>query len=142
MPVTQARQIFASFRKRIRSGRQPPAAGSPRSTSEKSDVVINVGNKLQHNSRADRRPRPEAHRHADRQLEHGQRNEHGSPLVADVAYGWMNSPRGRAAAFGFNKKENPGEKRGSAPLSRQGGGAARAGGENPEWERSRCSPTG
>jgi len=51
MPVTQVRQIYANFPSRIPCGSAPAAAriASARFP-EKSDVVMNVGNKLQHNS--------------------------------------------------------------------------------------------
>jgi len=90
MPVTQVRQIYASFPEShsLWVGGPPAARIASLDFPKNPDVVINVGNKLQHNS-----PQPIVAREA-KFID--MRNDSGSmgnvmntevPLVADVAYG-------------------------------------------------------
>ena len=90
MPVTQVRQIYASFPEShpLWVGGPPAARITSLDFPKNPDVVINVGNKLQHNS-----PQPIVAREA-KFID--MRNDSGSmgnvmntevPLVADVAYG-------------------------------------------------------
>src|SRR5712692_7331316 len=90
MPVTQARQIFASFPEShpLWVGALPVGRISSLDYPKNPDVIINVGNKLQHNS-----PAPMIGRGAkfiDLRIDSwsmGNVIETDVPLVADVAYG-------------------------------------------------------
>src|SRR6185503_7457314 len=90
MPVTQARQIFASFPEAhpLWIGALPVGRVSSLDYPKNADVVINVGNKLQHNS-----PTPMVGREPkfiDMRIDSWSMGNVMStevPLVADVAYG-------------------------------------------------------
>jgi len=90
MPVTQARQIFANFPEShpLWVGNPPAARLASMDFPQNPDVVINVGNKLQHNS-----PAPMVGRGAkfiDMRIDSWSMGNVMStevPLVADVAYG-------------------------------------------------------
>jgi len=90
MPVTQARQIHANFPEThpLWVGTPPAARLTSLDFPKKPDVVINVGNKLQHNS-----PAPVVPREAlfiDMRIDSwsmGNVMNTEVPLVADVAYG-------------------------------------------------------
>jgi thiamine pyrophosphate-dependent acetolactate synthase large subunit-like protein len=90
MPVTQARQMFANFPEShpLWVGAPPAARLSSLDYPKNPDVVINVGNKLQHNS-----PAPIVGRGAkfiDLRIDSGSMGNvmlTEVPLVADVAYG-------------------------------------------------------
>src|SRR5205823_7893568 len=90
MPVTQARQVFASFPEAhpLWVGSPPAARLATLEFPKNPDVVINVGNKLQHNS-----PAPIVGRGGkfiDMRIDSWSMGNVMStevPLVADVAYG-------------------------------------------------------
>src|SRR6266550_4119225 len=90
MPVTQARQVFASFPEAhpLWVGSPPAARLATLDFPKNPDVVINVGNKLQHNS-----PQPIVAREAkfiDMRIDSwsmGNVMNTEVPLVADVGYG-------------------------------------------------------
>ncbi len=90
MPVTQARQIYANFPEThpLWVGSLPAARLAALDFPKNPDVVINVGNKLQHNS-----PQPIVAREAkfiDMRIDSwsiGNVMNTEVPLVADVAYG-------------------------------------------------------
>lgn len=90
MPVTQARQIYANFPEThpLWVGSPPAARIASLDFPKNPDVVINVGNKLQHNS-----PQPVIARQAkfiDMRIDSwsmGNVMPTEVPLVADVAYG-------------------------------------------------------
>jgi benzoylformate decarboxylase len=90
MPVTQARQIYANFPEThpLWVGSPPAARIASLDFPKNPDVVINVGNKLQHNS-----PQPVVGREAkfiDMRIDSasiGNVMPTEVPLVADVAYG-------------------------------------------------------
>jgi thiamine pyrophosphate-dependent acetolactate synthase large subunit-like protein len=90
MPVTQARQIYANFPEThpLWVGSPPAARLSSLDFPKNPDVVINVGNKLQHNG-----PQPIVAREAkfiDMRIDSwsmGNVMNTEVPLVADVAYG-------------------------------------------------------
>jgi len=90
MPVTQARQIYANFPEAhpLWVGSPPAARLASLDFPKNPDVVINVGNKLQHNS-----PQPIVAREAkfiDMRIDSwsmGNVMNTEVPLVADVAYG-------------------------------------------------------
>ena len=90
MPVTQARQVFANFPEAhpLWVGGLPAARLAALDFPKNPDVVINVGNKLQHNS-----PQPIVAREAkfiDMRIDSwsmGNVMNTEVPLVADVAYG-------------------------------------------------------
>src|SRR5438067_993848 len=90
MPVTQARQIYASFPEAhpLWVGSPPAARITSLDFPKNPDVVINVGNKLQHNSPAPVVPR-EA-KFIDMRIDSwsmGNVMNTEVPLAADVAYG-------------------------------------------------------
>jgi len=90
MPVTQARQVHASFPEshRLWVGNFPAARLSSLDYPKNPDVVINVGNKLQHNSAAPMIGR--GPKFIDLRIDSwsmGNVVEVDVPLVADVAYG-------------------------------------------------------
>lgn len=90
MPVTQARQIYANFPEThpLWVGSPPAARIASLDFPKNPDVVINIGNKLQHNS-----PQPVVAREAkfiDMRIDSWSMGNVMStevPLVADVAYG-------------------------------------------------------
>ncbi|HZT63694.1 MAG TPA: thiamine pyrophosphate-binding protein [Burkholderiales bacterium] len=90
MPVTQARQIYANFPEThpLWVGSPPAARIASLDFPKNPDVVINIGNKLQHNS-----PQPVVGREAkfiDMRIDSwsmGNVMPTEVPLVADVAYG-------------------------------------------------------
>ena len=90
MPVTQARQIYASFPEAhpLWVGYLPVGRTSSLDFPKDPDVIINVGNKLQHNSPAAMVPR--GPKFIDLRIDSwsmGNVMPTDVPLVADVAYG-------------------------------------------------------
>jgi thiamine pyrophosphate-dependent acetolactate synthase large subunit-like protein len=90
MPVTQARQIYANFPEThpLWVGSPPAARLTSLDFPKKPDVVINVGNKLQHNSPAPIVPADA--KFIDMRIDSwsmGNVIPTEAPLVADVAYG-------------------------------------------------------
>jgi thiamine pyrophosphate-dependent acetolactate synthase large subunit-like protein len=90
MPVTQARQIYASFPEAhpLWVGALPVGRTSSLDFPKDPDVIINVGNKLQHNSPAAMVPR--GPKFIDLRIDSwsmGNVMPTEVPLVADVAYG-------------------------------------------------------
>ena len=91
LPVTQARQVTPTSRSSIRSwvgGIPGGARRVARRIRPSADVVINIGNKLQHNAAAPIVSRGRRiHRHAERRGSMGNVMTTAVPLVADVATG-------------------------------------------------------
>ena len=90
MPVTQARQLYANFPEPhpLWVGNLPAGTLNSITWPKDSDVVINVGNKLQHNSPAPIVPRNK--KFIDMRIDHwsmGNVMLTEVPLVADVGYG-------------------------------------------------------
>ena len=129
MPVTQVRQLYANFPEAHPLWVGNLAGGNLDSLPypKDFDVVINVGNKFQHNGPApDRAARSEVHRHAHRQLEHGQCDAH----------------RGAAGRRCRLRARRP-DRRGRATAHRlaqaEGRGAHRRGQEVQRRKRARCA---
>jgi len=79
--VTQVRQLYANFPEThpLWVGNTPAVNLNSLTFPKNPDVVINVGNKFQHNGAAPIVPRgPKVHRHAHRLCQHGQRHAHRS----------------------------------------------------------------
>jgi benzoylformate decarboxylase len=90
LPVTQARQVFANFPQAhpLWVGGMPGTRVDTLTYPKQPDLVLNVGNKLQHNSPAPMVPRTT--RFIDMRIDSGSMGTvipTAVPLVADVAYG-------------------------------------------------------
>jgi len=144
MPVTQARQIYANFPEThpLWVGSPPAARLSSLDFPKTPDVVINVGNKLQHNSPAPSFPRGEI---IDMRIDSwsmGNVMPTEVPLVADVAYG-LDDLRLQSKDHDIGEpQEGAGTRSGGAGLQRESEGAAGAGlEESGNGTGARCSPT-
>ena len=140
MPVTQPRQIFASFPEA-----HPLWVGSPPATRlatldfpKNPDVVINVGNKLQHNSPAPIvGPGP---KFIDMRIDSWSMGNVMStevPLVADVAYGLDDLTAAVAQLLSDSTRKRIRERSEEVRRFHDKAAALRAlVARNPEWERS------
>src|SRR6266704_1046639 len=140
MPVTQARQIYANFPEThpLWVGSPPAARLAALDLPKNPDVVVNVGNKLQHNS-----PQPIVGREAkfidmrNDSLSMGNVMNTEVPLVADVAYGLDDL---KAAVEGIMTSAMYGKARERAQEVRRFSEKAKAlralVAKNPEWNRS------
>jgi thiamine pyrophosphate-dependent acetolactate synthase large subunit-like protein len=140
MPVTQARQIYASFPEAhpLWIGYLPVGRISSLDYPKNPDVVINVGNKLQHNS-----PTPMIGRGAkfiDLRIDSwsmGNVIETDVPLVADVAYGLDDLTAAVEQLLTASTRQRNAER---AEAVRRFSDKARAlralVAKNPEWDRS------
>src|SRR5256885_7824399 len=140
MPVTQARQIFASFPEAhpLSVGSPPPARLATLQFPKNPDVVINVGNKLQHNS-----PAPIVGRGAkfiDMRIDSSSMGNVMStevPLVADVAYGLDDLTAAVAQLLSDSTRKKILERSEEVRRFSQKATTLRAlVSKNPEWERS------
>jgi len=140
MPVTQARQIYANFPEThpLWVGSPPAARIASLDFPKEPDVVINIGNKLQHNS-----PQPIVGREPkfiDMRIDSGSMGNvmpTEVPLVADVAYGLddlIAAIEGIMTSASYKKtRERAQEVRGFSEKAK----ALRAlVAKNPEWNRS------
>ena len=140
MPVTQARQIFASFPEAhpLWVGSPPAARLATLEFPKNPDVVINVGNKLQHNS-----PAPIVGRGAkfiDMRIDSWSMGNVMStevPLVADVAYGLDDLTAAVAQLLSDSTRKRIRERSEEVRRFSQKAKTLRAlVAKNPEWERS------
>src|SRR6266478_4653343 len=140
MPVTQARQIFASFPEAhpLWVGSPPAARLATLDFPKNPDVVINVGNKLQHNS-----PAPIVGRGVkfiDMRIDSGSMGNVIStevPLVADVAYGLDDLTGAVAQLLSDSTRKRIRERSEEVRRFHDKAAALRAlVAKNPEWERS------
>jgi len=140
MPVTQARQIFASFPEAhpLWVGSPPAARLATLDFPKNPDVVINVGNKLQHNS-----PAPIVGRGAkfiDMRIDSWSMGNVMStevPLVADVAYGLDDLTAAVAQLLSDSTRKRIRERSEEVRRFHDKAAALRAlVARNPEWNRS------
>ena len=140
MPVTQARQIFANFPEShpLWVGNPPAARLASMDFPQNPDVVINVGNKLQHNS-----PAPMVGRGAkfiDMRIDSWSMGNVMStevPLVADVGHGLDDLTAAVAQLLSDSIKKRIRERSDEVRRFHDKASALRAlVAKNPEWNRS------
>src|SRR5437660_1528456 len=140
MPATQARQIYANFPEThpLWVGSPPAARLTSLDFPRNPDVVINVGNKLQHNSPAPVVPR-EA-KFIDMRIDSwsmGNVMNTEVPLVADVAYGLDDLTAAVAQLLSDSTRKRIWERSEEVRRFHDKAAALRAlVARNPEWERS------
>jgi thiamine pyrophosphate-dependent acetolactate synthase large subunit-like protein len=140
MPVTQARQIYASFPEThpLWVGSPPAARIASLDFPKNPDVIINVGNKLQHNS-----PQPVVAREAkfiDMRIDSasiGNVMPTEVPLVADVAYGLDDLVAAVEGLMTPALKKKARERAGEVKRFHEKAKTLRAlVSKNPDWDRS------
>ena len=140
MPVTQARQIYANFPEThpLWVGSPPAARLASLDFPKNPDVVINVGNKLQHNS-----PAPIVGREAkfiDMRIDSGSIGNvmpTDVPLVADVAYGLDDLTAAVEGLMTAALKKKAQERAEEVKRFHEKARALRAlVSKNPDWDRS------
>ncbi len=140
MPVTQARQIYANFPEShpLWVGALPVGRTTSLDFPKDPDVIINVGNKLQHNSPTAIVPR--GPKFIDLRIDSwsmGNVMATEVPLVADVAYG-LDDLIAAATQLLTNSVKQKAETRAHEVrrFSEQAKALRRLVSKNPEWERS------
>ncbi|HEY7239074.1 MAG TPA: thiamine pyrophosphate-binding protein [Burkholderiales bacterium] len=140
MPVTQARQMFANFPEThpLWVGGLPATRLSSLDFPKNADVVINVGNKMQHNS-----PTPIVGRNAkfiDMRIDSwsmGNVMTTEVPLVADVAYGLDDLTAAVEQLLNPSVKEKAAARAGEVRKFSERAKALRAQvTKNPDWDRA------
>ena len=140
MPVTQARQMFSNFPEThpLWVGGLPAARLSSLDFPKNADVVINVGNKMQHNS-----PTPIVGRNArfiDMRIDSwsmGNVMTTEVPLVADVAYGLDDLTAAVEQLLNPSVKEKAAARAGEVRKFSERAKALRAQvTKNPDWDRA------
>ena len=140
MPVTQARQMFSNFPEAhpLWVGGLPAARLSSLDFPKNADVVINVGNKMQHNS-----PTPIVDRNAkfiDMRIDSwsmGNVMTTEVPLVADVAYGLDDLTAAVEQLLNPSLKEKAASRANEVRKFSERANALRAQvTKNPDWDRA------
>ena len=140
MPVTQARQVYANFPEShpLWVGALPVGRTASLDFPKDPDVVINVGNKLQHNSPAAMVPR--GPKFIDLRIDSwsmGNIVATDVPLVADVAYGLDDLTRAVEQSITASFKERAAARAHEVRrFSERAKALRRLVAKNPDWERS------
>ncbi|MFL5087489.1 MAG: thiamine pyrophosphate-binding protein [Xanthobacteraceae bacterium] len=140
MPVTQVRQIYANFPEShpLWVGHVPAGGLNSHIFAKNADVVLNVGNKLQHNSPAPIVPR--GPKFIDMRIDHGSIGNvmlTDVPLVADVGHGLDDLIAAVEGVMTASLRQKAAER--SAEVRRFGEEARRLAAQvvnNPEWDDS------